>query len=253
MSSRVANLKILVLLFVSLFAFACGGSDKSRSFSLGHKGGHDLNSCLALVKKKKSEDAVKCLEAYKSRNYGQEGAADADLAIADAYFTDKDWLVAAEAYNLFIETYPYHEKMGYAYYRSGVSYMKASPKSVERDQSYLEHASKSLGAVLDYYPNTPYASPAKAQYDLARYKLAKKQYIIGRFYFRNKQYLSSIPRFQTVITDYSQTRLSAPSFYYIVKAYRETEQTELAQRYFELYKRHNPDDMKTIKKMAALF
>jgi outer membrane protein assembly factor BamD len=242
---------ILACALMSALTVACAG--KNKGFSLAHRKEKSLNDCLELAKKKKGESAIQCFESYKSRHFGQKGAAEADLAIADTYFKQKDYLVAAEAYNLFLESYPEHARAPYAYYKSGVSYLKTAPKTVDRDQTYLEYAAKQLGIVVNGYPGSSYAGEAKSYYEDVTGRMAKKDYYVGRFYYKTKEYLASIPRFQTVITDYPGSSLEDKSFYYLVSALKKTDQSDVARKYFEVYKEHYPDRMESIKKMARLF
>lgn len=211
----------------------------------------DMTECLALLKKKKHDKAIKCFESFKSKHFGDAAAAMADLAVADTYFHKKDYLVAAEAYQIFIEANPYHEKLAYAYYRAGLSYLKESPHAVDRDQNYLDNAVQYLGIVNKYYSNSAYAQLAAEAYEEARLKQAKRHFYIGRFYMKQREYLAAIPRFQTIVTDYPKLGLDEESFYYLVKALHRTEQKELAAQYFEVFKTHYPES-KLIKRIASI-
>lgn len=249
-----ANLRkilwVVVGLTLTLGHVSCGGD---KGFSLARSAQtQDLSECLALIKKKKHEKGIKCLESYKSRHFGDATAALADLAMADAYFDKKDWLVAAEAYNLFIESNPSHPKVAYAYLKSGVSYLKDSPKSVDRDQTSLDNSLKALGAVVDYYSFTPYAQEAKQYYDQARLKVARKDFYVGRYYYKNREYLSAIPRFEEIIREYPLLGLDEKSFYYLIRSLKEVEQTETAMRYFEVFKQHFPES-DYVKRIAGIF
>jgi len=224
-----------------------GGVSLARS-----KSQQDMSQCLTLLKKKKHEKAIKCFEAYKSRNYGQSGAAMADLAVGDAYFLKKDYLLAAESYLIFIESHPYHPKIAYAYYKAGVSFLKESPKQIDRDQTNLFKAIQYLGAVLKYYGNTEYAKMARVYYDQARLKQAKKHFYVGRFYFKTKEYLAAIPRFQLIVTEFPKLGLDEKSFYYLIKALHKTDQQDLATRYYDIFKEHYPQSS-YVKKVSSYF
>jgi outer membrane protein assembly factor BamD len=241
---------VVVGLGLTLGHASCGGD---QGFSLARSGQtQDLSECLALIKKKKHEKGIKCLEAYKSRHFGDSSAALADLAMADAYFDKKDWLVAAEAYNLFIESNPSHPKVAYAYLRSGMSYLKETPKAVDRDQDNLDNALKALAAVVDYYSFTPYAQEAKRHQDQARLKVAQKDFYVGRYYYKNREYLSAIPRFEEIVREYPLLGLDEKSFYYLICSLKKVEQTETALRYFDVFKQHFPDSV-YIKRIAGIF
>lgn len=240
---------VLLAIFGFCFTTACRKSGLSLDRSAKQK---DMSACLTLLKKKKHEKAIKCFEAYKSRHFGQSGAAMADLAVADTYFLKKDYLVAAEAYQIFIEANPYHAKIPYAYYKAGVSYLKEAPKSIDRDQSYVDNAVQFLGTVLKYYANTPYAKLAREYYDQARLKQAKKHYYVGRFYYKTKEFLAAIPRFQLIVTEFPKLGLDEQSFYYLIKALTKTRQKDLATKYFQVFKDHYPDS-KYVKRVESIF
>lgn len=228
----------------------CGGKNK---FSLAReKRQKDMAPCLALLKKKKYDKAIRCLESYKSVHFGQAGAAMADLAVADSYFLKKEYLAAAEAYQIFIQSNPTHPKIPYAYYKAGVSYLKESPKAIDRDQSYLDNAIEFLGTVLNYYSHTTYAKMARRYYDEARRKKAKKHFYVGRFYYKTREYLAAIPRFQTIVTEYPKLGLDEKSFYYLIRALVKTDQKDLAREYFAVFKDHYPDSS-YVKKVASIF
>lgn len=241
----------MLVTWVALIGFSgCGGGGKfsladTRQFS-------GVNECLALGKKNKYEDAINCLEALKSRNVGQENSVSAELALADVYFLKKDFTVAAESYNTFIQEHPSHPKVPYAYYKSGLSYMRAMPKTIDRDQAQLDNAVKALGAVVNYYPGSPYTAEATVAYKQALLNQAKKHFYIGRFYYRYHEYLAAIPRFEAVITDYTNLGLDEQSFYYLIASLKRTKQDALAARYFDVFKQHYPNSS-YVKKVAGLF
>lgn len=223
---------------LSLVLLSCGGGNKiSLARSKEQK---DLGQCLELLKNKKRDKAIQCLEAYKSRHYGEASGILADLSIADAHFDKKEYLVAAEAYEIFIQTNPYHERIAYAYYRGGLGYLKASPKSIDRDQTYLDGAVRMLQTVVSYYKNSEYASEAQTVLNEARLKQAKRHFYVGRFYYRFKEYLAAAPRFQAIVTEYSQLGLDEESFYYLIQSLRRTGQKDLAEEYLQVFKESYP-------------
>jgi len=244
---KLQNFLVISFIIVSLFTFS--GCHK-EGFSLARSDQtYAMSDCVALIKKKKHDRAVKCFEAYKSRHYGQKEAALADLAIADAYFLKKDYLGAAEYYQIFIDSNPFHEKIPYAYYKAGVSLLKETPKTVDRDQQYLEKSVRYLETVIQFYGNTPYAKLALPYYQEAKLNQAKKHYYVGRFYYRTKEYLAAIPRFQTVVTDFPKVEIHEISFYYLISSLTKIKQKELASKYFEIFKQNYPNS-KYVKRIS---
>ena len=213
MKNLFINLFIIISVLATGLLVSC---EKSDSFSLARLNKEqDIAKCQVLLKKKKYKKALTCFEAVKSQNFGAVAGTLADLAIADTYFKQKEYMVAAEAYRLFIAAHPNHSKTPYAYYKAGLSYLKETPKSIDRDQSYLDNAISNLQAVVKYYPRTSYAELAFPYYEEALRKKAQKHFYVGKFYFKNKEYLAAIPRFQTVITKYPKLGLDEKSFFYL--------------------------------------
>ncbi len=75
----------IFLLFVCVSTFAaCGG--KSYRPPVGATIDDEMRRCVELSRKKKFEQAVDCLEVFKSRHAGSEMSATAELYIADNFF-----------------------------------------------------------------------------------------------------------------------------------------------------------------------
>ncbi len=236
------------LIFLTLIVTLSACSGKNGVNLARSRERQDISACTALLKKKKHDEAIKCFEAYKSRHFGEAGAAMADLSVADAYFAKKDYLVAAEAYQLFAETHPGSPEVGYAYFRAGLSYLKDAPKTINRDQAGMENAIKYLGAAVNYGAG----AEAKVYYDQARLRLAQKNFNIGRFYYRTHEYLAAIPRFQQVLSDYPQLGLDEDSFYLLITSLKKTDQKEMALKIFDVFKNHFPES-KYVKQIARTF
>lgn len=239
----------LVWFFVIIVSSGLISCNHDHGISLARsKDQKDLGQCLELLKNKKRDKAIQCLEAYKSRHYGEASGILADLSIADAHFDKKEYLVAAEAYEIFIQTNPYHERAAYAYYKGGLSYLKATPKSIDRDQTYLDGAVRMLQTATSYYKNSEYTDLAQAALNEARLKQAERHFYIGRFYYRFKEYLAAAPRFQTIVTDYSQLGLDEESFYYLIQSLKKTEQKDLAEKFLQVFRESYPNS-KYVKRL----
>ena len=154
--------------------------------------------CETLQNKKKHDNAVNCFETLKSRYPGTAEAALANLKIGDVHFQKKEYLVAAETYRSFIKLYPAHSRLDYAYYRAGLSYLKESPKAIDRNQEYLDDAIRYFEIILKYYPQSKFYPINKEQWEEARRRVASRAYYVGRFYYRGGEYLAAIPRFTEV-------------------------------------------------------
>ena len=189
---RFSSFLTAILLCFTLFP-ACGGK-KSFKFSGSETDAEAIQKCLRLSEKKHFEEAVECLEIFKSRFPESTYAVDAELQIADNYYNKKDWLLAAESYKLYARLHPNSDKLDYAYYRSGLAYEKLLPKGVDRDLSNLPDSEEAFATVFRRFPESPYAEESQAHYDAIKGRGAKKNMYVGKFYYKRSEYRAAIPR-----------------------------------------------------------
>jgi outer membrane protein assembly factor BamD len=178
----------------------------------------EIKKCHELLDDKDYEKAIQCLEMFKSRYAQTSLAQEAELKIGDTYYDKKEYLLAAESYIAFVKLYPNHTKSDYAYYRIGASYLKESPKAIDRDQEYLDDAIKYLAFVVRNYPRSTYYDLAAKDLDEALTRLARRNFYIGRFYYRTGEYIACLPRFADVVTDFPGSGLVDRSLYMITMA-----------------------------------
>ena len=204
------------------------------------KNGEDaFQECHTLSEDKDYDRANECLELLKSRFSGSRAAYEADLEIGDNYFRKGDFLLAAETYLAFTKLHPTHEKIGYATYRLGLSYLRESPKATDRDQQYLQNAISYLGMAI---PNTTGDLKELSQEKLkeARTRIAKRYFYIGRFYYRTGEYLSAIPRFHDLLTDYSGLGLDEEALYLLGDSHWQLGQKDKALEILSVFEQHFP-------------
>lgn len=189
---------------IGIFAIGPVGCAKER-FSIGRGApAQEIEQCITLSEKKRFEDAIQCLEIFKSRFAGSAEAQEAELKIADNYYGRKEYLLAAETYGAFLKLYPLHPKADYAHYRIGLAYFMESPKSIDRDQGYLDDALASFDTVLSRYPQGSYAEAAKHQRTVVRGRIGRRHFYIGNFYYRTGEYKAAIPRLLEVLVNYPE-------------------------------------------------
>ena len=189
----------------------------------------EFQHCTRLLNKKHFEEAVSCFESVKSRYPGSISAQEAELRVGDAYFEQKEYLLAAESFHAFIELYPSSPKMDYALYRAGLSYLKESPKAIDRDQQYLQSALDHFESLLSRYPRSAYRGITTTLYQTARGRIAKRQFYIGRLYFRSKEYIAAATRLQDMAIDYPESPLAPEALYLASVANLKTEKFEAAK------------------------
>lgn len=209
------NIKTAILLILLLAVCACS----KEQVMIGRDAPEvEIRKCHKLLNEKDYEKAIQCLEMFKSRYAQTSLAQEAELKIGDAYYDKKEYLLAAESYVAFLKLYPNHPKSDYAFYRTGASYLKESPKAIDRDQEYLDDAIKYLAYVVRNHPRSTYYDLAAKDLDEALTRLAKRNFYIGKFYYRTREYIACLPRFADVVTDFPGSGLVDRSLYMITLA-----------------------------------
>ncbi len=193
-----------------------------------------LDGCLKMSEKKHFEEAIECLGALKAKYPKSMQGQEAELRIADNYFRKKDYLLAAESYKTFIKLHPLSDRVDYAYFRLGSSYLAQTPKSVDRDQEYLDDAIRNFNIVIQGFPGSTYRDLAQRDLGKARLKIAKHNFYIGRFYYRTGEYMASIPRFIEVAKDYPDSGLGPESLERAIHAAVRVQQFDTAREAFSL-------------------
>lgn len=212
----------------------------------------EIQKCLKLSEKKDFEEAIECLEIFKSRFPQSAVSAEAELAIGDNYFNKKEYLLAADAYLMFAKMHPTHPKSDYAYYRLGLSYLKETPKPIDRDQQYLEKAIYYLRLAVQSFPSSSYHAAAVESLKDARNRVAKRNYYIGRFYYRTGEYFAAIPRFLDIVNDYPETDVVPISLYKLVVATGKLKNTNDAKLFFSKLEMEHPQNKWTKKAEGKL-
>lgn len=129
-------------------------------------------------------------------------AVEAELSLADSYYLDEEWLMAAEAYKEFETMHPRHESIPYILYQIGMSNLKTYT-SIDRPPTAVEEAYSYFTRVRDTYAGDEYATKATEQMVNCRKLMAEYEINLADFYFRTENYGAARLRYQKVIDDYT--------------------------------------------------
>ncbi len=235
---------IQFVIFTTLIPLvACGGGGKKKS-RLGFTGKENAEQafakCVQLSTKKKFQQSIDCLEIFKTRFPNSDYALQAELKVGDAYFLKKEYLLAAETFQFFTKLHPESDKLDYAFFKMGMSYLKATSPKIDRDQEHLPQAVDSFAIVLSQFPTSNYYRQAKFYHDQARRMIAKRVFYIGNFYYKWGEYRAAAPRFEEVVQKYSGLGLDQKALYYAALSYHNLGKNEEAAQYAEILKAKYP-------------
>ena len=129
-------------------------------------------------------------------------AVEAELSLADCYFLDEEWGLAADAYKEFETLHPRHEAIPYVLYYIGMANLNGYP-SIDRPSTQVEEAYSYFRRLRESYPTTEYAAVAEEKMKECRQLMAEHELFYADFYFRMERYDSALLRYQTIIRDFS--------------------------------------------------
>jgi outer membrane protein assembly factor BamD len=145
--------------------------------------------------------ATGCFAKLKDNFPFSPYAVEAELALADAYFLDEEWALAAEAYKDFESMHPRHEAIPYVLFNIGMADLNGYP-SIDRSPLQVEEAYSYFSRLAESYPGTEYAAGAREQMARCRRIMAEHDLYVADFYFRIERYTSALVRYKDIIYKY---------------------------------------------------
>ncbi|MGL4722382.1 MAG: outer membrane protein assembly factor BamD [Desulfovibrionaceae bacterium] len=150
------------------------------------------------MKNKKYSKAIKAFKDIRDHYPFSEYSIDSELNLADAYFLQKSFLEASEAYKEFELLHPRHQAIPYVLFQIALSYQSLFI-SVDREINSLLEAQKYYNKILEYYPKTKYAESSEKSVLFIKKKLADRDVYLANFYWRTKRYTAAWLRYEFII------------------------------------------------------
>ncbi|MEO8584550.1 MAG: outer membrane protein assembly factor BamD [Acidobacteriota bacterium] len=160
----------------------------------------------ALVKKKKYESGRQYLR-FVAENYANDPIGrQASLRLADSFFDEKTQLGYLEAgvrYKDFRNRYPSHPKSDYALFRLAQCSDRQAERP-DREQGNTRVAATAYRELIINYPDSPYATEARARLGVMRNLLAEHEYLVGHFYLKRKAWRAARSRMEFILAAYPE-------------------------------------------------
>jgi outer membrane protein assembly factor BamD len=146
----------------------------------------------------------------------------AELRLADAYFQDKRYAAAENAYKEFESLHPGHDDIAYVLFRIGLSNFNQF-KSIDLPQDNVTEAMQYFQRVVEAYPSAPITEKASEYVRKCLRFQAEHEIFVADFYWRTERYLSAWKRYEYVlehfpmfedIQEYATTRNRLAYFMY---------------------------------------
>ncbi len=175
----------------------------------------------------KYERAIEQWKKVREKYPPPEVSAKVELAIADTYFLNKEFIESAVEYEGFRKLHPRHQRAGYALFRQALSNYKQI-KGVDTDQVPLNNSLQLFESYLAQYPAGEFKAEVIEKINECKDKQVQYELYVGKFYLRTGKVTSAIGRFEYALKMYPEKIRRAEILFYLGKAYREADQKNKA-------------------------
>lgn len=149
----------------------------------------------------------------------------AEMGIADAYFSAKEYPEAELAYNEFLNLHPTNENLPYVMYQLGMSHFNQI-STIDRDLTEALKALKEFERLTARFPSSKFAFLAEKMIRDCKKYLGEHEFYVGEFYFNIKQFKAALRRFEKVARDFTNVGLDYKVSYYIIETKRRIAEDE---------------------------
>jgi len=167
-------------------------------------------------------------------------AEEAELKIGYAHFQDHACPEAIAAFTDFQRRHPTSPHLPMVGYLIGLC-NEREMKSPDRDQSASQSAHAYYQAVINQYPESPYADLAQERLLHCRENLADHELLIANFYGSAGNQVAAEVRLVDLVRRYNDTDQAADALYELAEIYKEREAPDKAAPAYAAILYHHPD------------
>jgi outer membrane protein assembly factor BamD len=175
------------------------------------------------------KNAVDLFQRLKEEYPLSPYALSAEMGIADAYFSAKDYIEAELAYTEFVNLHPTNENLPYAMYQAGMSRYNQI-MTIDRDQSEAFLALKAFERLAARFPGSRFAFQAEKRIRDCKKTLGEQEFYVGEFYLTSKKYKAALRRFEKITRDYANVGLDYKANQYILETKRRIAEEEAKKK-----------------------
>ena len=177
-----------------------------------------FDKSMALFEKEKYSDAAYGFDLVTRLGRGTNYSQEAQFYLAESYYLDKQFILAAAEYERFISYYPQSEKRQEVEFKRALCYYEQSPR-YRLDQSATSRAIELLQLFNNKYPNSEFVLDAAEKIDELRNKLARKNFEAAEFYLRTDRFLAASIYFDQTIDLYPESAWSERALVKLIETY----------------------------------
>lgn len=191
--------------------------------------------------------AIERLQGLESRYPFGRYASQAKLDLVYCHYRALDYEAAAAVAERFINTYPDHPQLDYAYYMKGLASYSVDrgllerfiPSDfTERDMGPARESFEDFNRLINRFPNSVYAADARQRMIYLRNLLAAYELKAADFYMRRGAFVAAANRGRYVVENFDTSPAVPDGLAIMAKAYAELGLEDLKQSTVQVL-RHN--------------
>ncbi len=140
-------------------------------------------------------------KAFIERYAGHDRSDYAQFMLAESYFKQEEYALAAVEYRVLVTNYGYSEYVDEGFFKQGLCSYLQSPKS-QLDQTKAYDALSQFQQFVQVFKDSPLVPEAEKYISLINKKLAKKEIENAEYYIRSKRYISALIYLDKIIANY---------------------------------------------------
>ena len=222
---------IITLFTLLILTSACRNKDLIRP-------GDPLNvaydKSVALFEEEKYDDAAYGFDLVTRIGRGTNFSKDAQFYLAESYFFDRQYILAASEYERFISYYPQDEKRQQVEFKLALCFYEQSPR-YRLDQTPTLRAIQLFRLFNNKYPDSELVVESAQKIDELRNKLARKSFETGEFYLRTSRYVAASIYFDQVVDQYPESKWAEQSLLKQIETYITYADNSITEKQVERY------------------
>jgi outer membrane protein assembly factor BamD len=229
-------LKYILIIFILTLA-SCKNEKKEVSVII--ETSMDLQMIQAYNEGLKNLESGDAILAAKKFNEAEilfpqsKWAPRASLMSAYSYYSQEYFANAIDELERFLETYPNHERISYAYYLLGICYYDQIVDE-KRDLKVIEDAKKNFVKVINDYPQSDFAIDSEYKLELIEEILASKEMYLARYYIEREKWIPAINRYKNVLENYDRTVFIEEALHRLVELHYKIGMIDESKKYASL-------------------
>lgn len=224
------------LLFVLGFLFVFSACQDDRLIKRGDSVEVAFQKAMAFYEAEEYGEAANAFDTVTRVARGTEYGQEAQYYLAESYYKDGQYLLAASEYDRYVSFFPQDPRRQEMEFKAAMCYYHQSPR-YKLDQSETRRAIQRFQLFNNRYPDSERVTEAAEKIDELREKLAHKSYEAAQFYLRTEQYKAATIYLDRTIDQYPESKWAERALVDQVQAYIEYADNSVPEKQAERYQK----------------